>query len=139
MAEHPFILEFPVKASDFWPLTNYRRMRDHRELTLLLNVLLAGNTSYQPPRSEHFWALILPASNEASTPESAKKSVWRRLIARARKYLGPWLKFVPRIAARKPPTVTSPDIRWVQQHYFAPLGEACVDELSPPQASRSNR
>lgn len=35
MAEHPFILEFPVMASDFWPLTNYRRIREHRDLTLL--------------------------------------------------------------------------------------------------------
>jgi hypothetical protein len=39
MAEHPFILEFPVKASDQWPITNYRRLRDHRRLTLLLNIL----------------------------------------------------------------------------------------------------
>ena len=48
MAEHPFILEFPVKASDCWPLTNYRRMRGHRELTLLLNVLLAGYAEFPP-------------------------------------------------------------------------------------------
>lgn len=58
MAEHPFILEFPIRASDFWPVTNHRRMREHRKLTLLLNVLLAGRTSLQPRRSEHFWASV---------------------------------------------------------------------------------
>ena len=29
-AEHPLILEFPVKVSDHWPITNFRRMREHR-------------------------------------------------------------------------------------------------------------
>lgn len=56
MADHPFILEFPIKASNFWPVTNHRRMREHRKLTLLLSALLAGRTSLQPRRSEHFWA-----------------------------------------------------------------------------------
>jgi hypothetical protein len=89
MAEHPFILEFPVKASDLWPLTNYRRIREHRDLTFLLNVLLAGHASFQPRRSQHFWAEIHPfAGND-------------------------------------------PDIRWVQQFYFAPFGELVIDELSP--------
>jgi hypothetical protein len=58
IAEHPFILEFPIRASDFWPITNHRRMRQHRHLTLLLNVLLAGRTSLQPQRSDHFWASV---------------------------------------------------------------------------------
>jgi hypothetical protein len=58
MAEHPFVLEFPIRASDFWPLTNHRRMREHRNVTLLLNVLLAGRTSFQPRRSDHFWASV---------------------------------------------------------------------------------
>jgi hypothetical protein len=60
MAEHPFILEFPVKASDLWPLTNHRRLREHRDLTLLMNVLLAGRVTLQPQRSQHFWAMINP-------------------------------------------------------------------------------
>jgi hypothetical protein len=33
-------------------------MREHRNLTLLLNVLLAGRTSLQPRRSDHFWASV---------------------------------------------------------------------------------
>jgi len=40
MAAHPFILEFPLKASNLWRVTNHRRMREHRNLTLLLNVLV---------------------------------------------------------------------------------------------------
>jgi hypothetical protein len=89
IAEHPFILEFPVKASDLWPLTNYRCIREHRDLTFLLNVLLAGHASFQPRRSPHFWAAIHPFDGN------------------------------------------DPDIRWVQQFYFAPLGEVVIDELSP--------
>lgn len=58
MAEHPFILEYPVKVSDLWPITNFRRMREHRQLTFLLNVLLAGSTTIQPRRSRHLWAIV---------------------------------------------------------------------------------
>ncbi len=63
MAAHPFILEFPIVGApdDLWPITNYRRMREHRRLTLLLNVLLTARVSFEPRRSEHFWAHI-PAS-----------------------------------------------------------------------------
>lgn len=57
MAEHPFILEFPVKVSDRWPITNHRRMRNHRRVTLLLNILLAGGTCVQPRRPRHLWAI----------------------------------------------------------------------------------
>ncbi len=58
IADHPFILEFPVQGSDLSSLTNYRRIRDHRRLTLLLNVLLQGGTSLQPQRPDHFWAAV---------------------------------------------------------------------------------
>lgn len=58
MAEHPFVLEFPLQTTSMWPLTNHRRRREHRRLTLLLNVLLAGRTSLQPLRADHFWAGI---------------------------------------------------------------------------------
>jgi hypothetical protein len=89
MADHPFILEFPIKASDFWPVTNHRRMREHRNLTFLLNVLLAGRTSFQLQRSEHFWACVPRDDNPF-------------------------------------------EIRWVQQYFFDKLGNAVIDELSPP-------
>jgi hypothetical protein len=51
-ADHPFILEFPLKASALQEITNQRR-------TLLLNVLLRGHTTFQLPRSRHLWATDL--------------------------------------------------------------------------------
>jgi hypothetical protein len=93
MADHPFILEFPIKESDFGPITNHRRLGEHRNLTLLLNVLLAGRTSLQSRRSEHFWASVSWDNNR-------------------------------------------PEIKWVQQFFFAELGKAVIDELSPPAGER---
>jgi hypothetical protein len=69
MADHPFILEFPIKASDFWPVTNHRRLREHRKLTLLLNVLLAGRTSFQSRRFDHCWAVL-------SRDNSSFETIW---------------------------------------------------------------
>lgn len=90
IAEHPFVLEYPIQNSDFWPITNYRRIRQHAALTLLLNVLLVGRTSFLSAhrQTKHFWASI------------------------------------PRVEGNG-------DVRWVQQFYFAKLGSAVVDELSP--------
>ncbi len=86
MAEHPFILEFPVKVSDQWSITNYRRLRDHRRLTLLLNVLLAGRTCAQPRRLRHLWATV--------------------------------------------PGDTSFGVKWVQEFFFAKVGEVVTDKHS---------
>jgi len=58
LAEHPFILEFPIQGCDRWRITNHRRMREHRKLTLLFNVLLTGRTNLQPRRTERFWAEV---------------------------------------------------------------------------------
>ena len=63
IADHPFILEFPVKVSDRWSIKNFRRMRNHRRLTLLLNILLAGGTSMQPRQSRDLWAVDLGECN----------------------------------------------------------------------------
>ena len=92
MAEHPFILEYPVKGSDLWSITNFRRMREHRKLTFLLNVLLAGRTTIQPRRPRHLWAIVHEEG------------------------------------------VADQEIKWVQEFYFAKLGEVVRDELSPPAA-----
>jgi hypothetical protein len=89
IAEHPFIFEFPIQASDSWPITNHRRMREHRRLTLLLNVLLTARISFQPRRPGHFWASVSWDGNQ-------------------------------------------PDIKWVQQFFFAKLGNIVIDQLSPP-------
>jgi hypothetical protein len=58
MAEHPFILEFPLQETGLWAVTNHRRLRQHRDLTLLLNTLLRGRTNLQPRRSNHFWGCL---------------------------------------------------------------------------------
>ena len=91
IAEHPFLLEFPMKATRTWRITNHRRIHEHRKLTLLLNVLLAGRTSLQPRRPEHFWGVV-PGEPAAS--------------------------------------------KWVQQFFFAQLGEPVLDQLSQPTALR---
>ena len=55
-ADHPFILEFPLMVSSVDALTNYRRSRKHRDLTLLLNVLLVGGAKSMGFRYPSFWA-----------------------------------------------------------------------------------
>lgn len=72
MAAHPFILEFPINGApdDLWPITNHRRMREHRRLTLLLDVLLTARASFEPRRSEHFWAHIPAAEGSGENGES---------------------------------------------------------------------
>lgn len=63
LADHPFILEFPIRVSDLDRITNHRRIREHSRLTLLLNVLLRGHASFEPRRPGHFWAVV-PGSFE---------------------------------------------------------------------------
>jgi hypothetical protein len=57
MAEHPFILEFPLVASDNFSITNFRRRREHRQLTLILNVFLSGRTTHPTRQCRHLWAV----------------------------------------------------------------------------------
>src|SRR6266852_3765970 len=54
--DHPFILEFPLMTASSNPLTNHRRLRYHRDLALLLNILLAGGVKSMGFRSTHCWA-----------------------------------------------------------------------------------
>jgi len=58
LADHPFILEFPLMVASLNAVTNYRRLRKHRDLTLLLNILLVGGAKSMGFRSTHFWAVI---------------------------------------------------------------------------------
>lgn len=58
IAQHAFILEFPVRRASFWRLTNHRRQREHRRLSRLMNVLLNGYTSVMPQQSQHLWAVV---------------------------------------------------------------------------------
>jgi hypothetical protein len=93
MAEHPFILEFPLQVTGLWRVTNHRRLREHRDLTLLLNTLLRGRTNLQPRRGNHFWGCL---HHDGAASE----------------------------------------IRWVQNFYFAGLGECLLDAPSPLTAER---
>jgi hypothetical protein len=72
MAAHPFILEFPIIGApdDLWLITNHRRRREHRRLTLLLNVLLTGRVNFETSRAAHFWAHIPPAEGTGGNGES---------------------------------------------------------------------
>jgi hypothetical protein len=72
MAAHPFIVEFPINGTpnDLWPITNHRRIREHRRLTLLLDVLLTARVSFEPRRSEHYWAHIPAAEGSGGNGES---------------------------------------------------------------------
>jgi hypothetical protein len=87
-ADHPFILEFPVQEASLWRVTNHRRIREHHRLTLLLNLLLVGATTFLPDRQRHYWASV----------ESGGET----------------------------------EIKWVQEFYFAKLGEVIASELSLP-------
>ncbi|MDP3750084.1 MAG: HEPN domain-containing protein [Phenylobacterium sp.] len=58
MAEHPFILEYPVIDGGFLAVTRYRRRRDHRRLTRLLNLLLAGRTNLPDRQPDAGWAIV---------------------------------------------------------------------------------
>lgn len=60
-AEHPFVLEFPLQPSTFVPVTLHRLNKIHRDLTLLLNLLLIGRTNIQPRRGQHIWANVAPS------------------------------------------------------------------------------
>lgn len=57
LADHPFILEFPLRVARLHAVTNYRRLRKHRDLTLLLNILLVGGAKSIGFRPAHFWAV----------------------------------------------------------------------------------
>lgn len=56
MADHPFLLEFPLREASRWRITNHRRIREHERLSNLLNVLLTPGITVLPRRQDHFWA-----------------------------------------------------------------------------------
>jgi hypothetical protein len=127
-AEHPFILEFPITAAptdELLMVTNHRRIRDHRRLTLLLNVLLTSRIKCEPRRREHFWAW------EESNANSIAPTRWRRFANWLRRVMlwWPWGK---RSASR----AEAGHSRWLQQFFWAPLGLSVIDALSPAAADR---
>jgi hypothetical protein len=119
LAAHPFILEFPIRISEFSQITNHRRILEHRRLTLLLNVLLIGRTTLLPQRPQNFWAYVAP--NRESTRANwfqKVRSWWRRFRGQAAK------------------PQTGPEILWVQEYFIGNLGQIVLDQLSPPARSQ---
>jgi hypothetical protein len=121
-AENPFILEFPIKGSDLWFITNHRRIREHRRLTQLLNVLLVGRTSCLSQRPRHFWAHIIP--------EEGKHGWLRERIAKwsASSALA---TVCGKLCRRSRINRSTPNIKWVQEWYYHPLDNIVLDEPSP--------
>jgi hypothetical protein len=70
-APDPFILEFAINDGGLSFITNYRRLREHRRFTLLLNVLLASRTSCLPRRQRYCWAKV-PLDETNPFPEDIK-------------------------------------------------------------------
>ena len=58
IADHPFILEFPIKSSSDGFVTNNRAMRRALEWTWILNALLRASISRIGPRAQHLWGLV---------------------------------------------------------------------------------
>ena len=56
--QHPFVLEFPLQVTPEYAIWNDRRRREHRKLSLLLNILLKGQISIPPVQTDHFWAIV---------------------------------------------------------------------------------
>ena len=80
MADHPFLLEHPFYYSGYGPLDQYRAIREHRKLTLLLNVLLRGSTKWYPLNSrDQHWALI---ASDVHSPTYDTKWVQRGFFSK---------------------------------------------------------
>src|SRR6266403_1653164 len=58
-ADYPFILEFPLINTRVDQLASHRRIRKHRDLTLLLNILLCGGARLMGFRPPKVWVLDL--------------------------------------------------------------------------------
>jgi len=71
-ADHPFILEFPLKSSSDGFVTNNRAMRRALELTWTLNALLRASITRIGPRARHLWGLIQTDQLKGPTQNDVK-------------------------------------------------------------------
>jgi hypothetical protein len=114
MAQHPFILEFPLRETNESALTNVRRLRRVRTLTALLNVLL--NAAVRPhwtTQPDHLWVAVPAVDTRRFKFERLRR--WFRL----------------------PPNAPMPSrIEWAQEFFFAPLDPLVSDYLSPAATDR---
>ncbi len=70
MGEHPFLLEFPLHSDAEWKVTNARRRREVRKLTLLLSILVRGGVRFEQRQLRKAWA-VLPREPAATTFQCA--------------------------------------------------------------------
>jgi len=134
MADHPFILEFPITGApdDLWSITNHRRIREHSQLTRVLNVFLTPTVSFESSRNaEHFWAHI-PPNTASVTPEAAPSAFIRIALWMRRKLSGR----VSTAHQRQERDNDNGESRWLQRWFWAPLGAVVTDALSPPTAEK---
>jgi hypothetical protein len=59
IGQHPFVLEIPLTSDPEWTVKNRRRMREHRKIALLLNVLLRGRISCETRQTRFTWATTM--------------------------------------------------------------------------------
>jgi hypothetical protein len=118
MAEHPFILEFPITPSDFWPITNRRRLVEHRKFTLLLNALLRPRINIQNHRPGFFWGNTGVLRNRSGWSEKFKQ----------------WLTWLRSFVWKPSPKGFTAD--WVQHYFFANLGPVVTETLSDADGDR---
>ena len=71
-ADHPFILEFPIKSSSDGFVTNNRAMRRALELTWTLNGLLRSAITRIGPRTQHLWGLVRTDQLAAPAQQNVK-------------------------------------------------------------------
>ena len=119
-AENPFILEFPITSApdELREITNHRRIREHRRLTLLLNVLLTARINCELRRPESFWALV-----------PAEQGGWfKRVIEKLRFWLA-------KVGWRQSKSGTA-ESRWLQRLFWGPLDAIITDALSPQAAKK---
>jgi hypothetical protein len=123
---HSWVLD---KSEQLLAADHYRRIREHRNLTLLLNLLLAGRTSLQPLQPEHFWARVLGDDESTGNYQCALSRGFFSGVTK--RWFGTWSG-----KNLRPRDAQSPEIKWVQQSYFANLGEIVIDQLSPPAGEK---
>jgi hypothetical protein len=118
IAEHPFILEFPTRASSFLQITYYRRLVEHRRFSLLLNTLLSPRINTQSHRATHCW--VVDHGNVTNDK-------WIDRIERAIVWCLQW--FTERFT-------NAGTIKWLQQFFFANLDRVVNDVLSTATGDR---